>query len=167
MSAASSNSARPACVVNEADVPKETVLDRFGAEGLKQGAEGVAAVYRATRQQLGQAAGKKALGCSLMVVAPGGCIAFPYHAHAANEEAIYMLSGEGIMRRPQGDFTVRAGDHIALLTGEDNAHQLWNYHASEPLRYLCLSTEVVPEVLVSSDVALRCLLWLSNAAAVR
>jgi uncharacterized cupin superfamily protein len=154
MSASNSSASRPSCVANEADVKKLTLLDRFGAEGLKHGVDGIAEVYNATRQMLARATGAQKLGCSLMTVAPGGCTAFPYHAHASNEEAIYVLSGEGLMRMPAGDFTVKAGDYVTLLTGEENAHQLWNFHASEPLRYLCVSTEINPDVTVSNAVAL-------------
>ena len=159
MAASSSSSSRPSCVVNEADVPKKTLLDRFGEEDLKHGADGIAHVYNSTRQPLAKAAGAQKLGCSLMEVAPGGCTAFPYHAHAANEEAVYVLSGEGLMRMPAGDFSVTAGDYVSFLVGEAHAHQLWNFHTSLPLRYLCLSTEIDPDVCVS-----RCIAFTSAAA---
>ena len=49
------------------------------------------------RKQLGSAAGGEKLGCSLYEVPPGRR-AWPYHYHLANEEAIYVLEGSGILR---------------------------------------------------------------------
>ena len=146
----SSKADRPRCVVHEDSVPWQTLADRKEAmldpteqEPLRE-ADRCAPVYNYKRRSLAQAAGGKTLGCSLMEVAPGGCTAFPYHAHALAEESVYVLSGEGLMRMPKGDFLVKAGDYVALLPGEEFAHQLWNFHATEPLRYLCMSAAADP-----------------------
>src|SRR6202047_339423 len=48
-------------------------------------------------RQLGKSAGSRALGATLTEVAPGA-VSFPRHAHYANEEAIYVLSGSGEAR---------------------------------------------------------------------
>ena len=48
-------------------------------------------------RQLGKPAGSRALGATLTEVAPGA-VSFPRHAHHANEEAIYVLSGSGEAR---------------------------------------------------------------------
>ena len=109
-----------------------------------------ASLYNYKRRQLGTAAGGSNLGASLMEVAPGGCTAFPYHAHAMVEEAVYVLGGEGVMRMPKGDFRVGEGDYVALLPGEEGAHQLWNFHPTQPLRYLCVATSAKNDAVVSS-----------------
>ena len=36
--------------------------------------------------------------------------AYPYHYHHNNEETFYILSGEGILKTPEGEKRVSAGD---------------------------------------------------------
>lgn len=101
------------------------------------------------RKRLAAAAGGEDLGCSLYEL-PAGKRAWPYHYHAGNEEALYVLSGEGILRHADGTTPLRAGDYVALPAGEDGAHRVVN-DSEGPLRYLALSTMREPEVLVYPD----------------
>ena len=96
------------------------------------------------RKLLGQAAGAEKLGCSLFEVAPGKR-AWPFHYHFANEEALYILSGSGTLRLGGEEIAVRAGHFVNFRAGADHAHQLINTGA-EPLRYICFSTVIGPEV---------------------
>ncbi len=105
--------------------------------------------FAARRKRLGFAAGGEMLGCSLYEVPPGKT-AFPYHLHHANEEAIYILSGRGRLRLDEAEHTVGEGDYIALRVGRAGAHQLIN-DADAPLRYLCMSTMIEPEVAEYPD----------------
>jgi uncharacterized cupin superfamily protein len=105
--------------------------------------------FASKRKQLAGLTGGKSLGCSLYEVEPGKR-AFPMHAHLANEEAIYILEGEGTMRINDRKVPVRAGDYIAFLPGRESAHQLINT-SSGPLRYLCTSTMRGPEVAFYPD----------------
>jgi uncharacterized cupin superfamily protein len=89
-------------------------------------------------RRLGPAVGGRQLGCSWYDVPPGKT-AFPFHFHCANEEAMYVLEGEGTMRIGDARVPIRAGDYIALPVGLDGAHQLLNT-GDAPLRYLCFST---------------------------
>src|SRR5262245_6991086 len=75
------------------------------------------------RKQLGAAAGAQKIGCSLIELPPGKK-SWPFHYHLVNEEAIYVLSGEGTLRLPKGETPVRAGDYIAFLVGPEHAHQM-------------------------------------------
>src|SRR5580693_4948308 len=90
-------------------------------------------------RQLGKPAGSRALGATLTEVAPGA-VSFPRHAHHANEEAIYVLSGSGEARIGEERVAVRPGDWIALPAGPSHAHQMVNSSATDPLVYLCVST---------------------------
>lgn len=108
------------------------------APGLSQGA------FRSNIRFLGRQAGGEKLGCSFYEV-PVGCAAFPFHWHAANEEALIILSGEGTLRLGEESIQVHAGDYVALLTGTKRAHQLRNT-GKDPLRYYCISTLISPEV---------------------
>lgn len=106
--------------------------------------------FRVLRKALGSAAGGQKLGCSLFEL-PVGCRAWPYHYHLANEEAIYILAGVGTLRLHDSMLGVMAGDYIALGVGSaGGAHQLINT-GSEPLRYLCFSTMIEPDVTVYPD----------------
>lgn len=105
--------------------------------------------YGVRRQQLGARAGSSELGCSIYELPPGKR-SFPYHYHLANEEAIYVLSGEGAVRLPEGEVPVRAGDYVALPAGERGAHQVINTSGA-PLRYLCVSTMREPDVAMYPD----------------
>ncbi len=96
------------------------------------------------RKLLGQAAGAEKLGCSLFEIAPGKR-AFPFHYHFANEEALYILSGTGTVRLGVEEYAVSAGHFVTFRAGPDAPHQLINT-GSQPLRYICFSTMIAPEV---------------------
>src|SRR3984893_6489074 len=100
-------------------------------------------------RQLGKPAGSRALGATLTEVAPGA-VSFPRHAHHANEEAIYVLSGSGEARIGEERVAVRPGDWIALPAGPAHAHQMVN-SATEPLVYLCVSTMHGVEIVEYPD----------------
>jgi len=101
------------------------------------------------RKGLGQVAGGEKLGCTLYEV-PSGKRPQPYHWHYGNEEAMFVLSGRGTLRTPDGERPVEAGTYVSLPTGEENARQVIN-SSDEPLRYLCLSTTITPEIAYLPD----------------
>jgi uncharacterized cupin superfamily protein len=101
------------------------------------------------RKLLGQTAGAEKLGCSIFEVAPGKR-AFPFHYHFANEEALYILEGAGTLRLGAEEFPIATGDFVSFKVGADHAHQLIN-NGTGPLRYLCFSTMIGPEVAVYPD----------------
>ena len=101
-------------------------------------------------RQLGKPAGSRALGATLTEVAPGA-VSFPRHAHHANEEAIYVLSGSGEARIGEERVAVRPGDWIALPAGPSHAHQMVNSSATDPLVYLCVSTMHRVEIVEYPD----------------
>jgi uncharacterized cupin superfamily protein len=105
--------------------------------------------FAARFRRLGAAAGGRKLGCTWHDVAPGKS-AWPYHYHLGNEEAIYVLEGAGTLRIGPNEVPVRAGDYAALPVGSEGAHQMVNT-SDAPLRYLCFSTLVDPEIVVYPD----------------
>ncbi|HZI92929.1 MAG TPA: cupin domain-containing protein [Patescibacteria group bacterium] len=102
--------------------------------------------YGWRRKRLAIEAGGSRLGCSLYELAPGQQ-SFPYHYHCANEEAIFVLDGKGTLRLPTGEVAIESGDYVALPPGEKSAHQVIN-GSNAPLRYLCMSTMIEPEISV-------------------
>ena len=98
---------------------------------------------------IGNRAGGKKLGCSLYRIEPGKT-AFPFHFHHANDEAMFILEGEGTLRLGEERYAVRKGDYIAFPAGEKQGHQLLNT-SSAPLEYLCMSTLISPEIVEYPD----------------
>lgn len=110
--------------------------------------------FASRSKRLGAIGGAEQIGCCLYEIDPGKT-AFPYHAHSANEEAIYILSGTGLLRIGNTDtdeenHTVKAGDYIVLPASLNHPHQLIN-DGKETLRYLCMSTLKYPEVVNYPD----------------
>lgn len=62
--------------------------------------------------------------------------AYPYHYHHKNEEAFYILRGEGVLKTPEGERTVAAGDLLFFPTGPEGAHKLTNGSDTEMLVYI-------------------------------
>ena len=100
------------------------------------------------RKRLGAAAGGQKIGASWFELQPSKK-AFPFHYHLANEEAVFVLEGEGVLRNDKEEIPLRAGDYIAFPPGPPG-HQIVNRGAG-PLRYLALSTMIEPEVAVYPD----------------
>lgn len=101
------------------------------------------------RKQLGRVAGGEELGCSLYEL-PAGERAWPYHYHLRNEEALYVLSGTGTLRLPEGRRDLAPGTYVALPAGEESAHRVVN-DADDTLRYLVVSTMDEPDVVGYPD----------------
>ena len=89
------------------------------------------------------------LGASLYEL-PAGARAWPYHYHAGNEEALYVLSGAGQVRGTDGVESLDAGDFVVFPTGPEGAHRVVN-DGDEVLRYLAVSTMRDPDVTVYPD----------------
>ena len=104
---------------------------------------------RFRRKRLAGPSSGDRLGASLYELPPGER-AWPYHYHTANEEAMYVLSGSGLVRGPDGETPMSAGDYVAFPVGEGGGHRVVN-DADAPLRYLMISTMVEPDVTVYPD----------------
>jgi uncharacterized cupin superfamily protein len=59
------------------------------------------------------------------------------HAHLVTEEALFVVSGRGKVRTPEGETAIGPGDWVSFPAG-GLAHQLEN-DGAEPLVYLGLS----------------------------
>ncbi|MFC7234931.1 cupin domain-containing protein [Halosegnis marinus] len=100
------------------------------------------------RKKLAAAAGGEEVGASLYEVDPGER-PWPLHYHTGNEEALYVLAGEGVLRRGEGydDVPLSPGEYVACPADESGAHQVVN-RGEEVLRYLMVSTMNEPDVAV-------------------
>jgi|GEM_PF-275664 len=106
--------------------------------------------HRFRRKQLGAAAGGERLGTSLYEVPPGQRTWLP-HYHTGNEEAIYVLAGEGTVTLggDRDEHALSPGDYVALPAGEAGYHDV--VAGDETLRYLLVSTMEEPDVTVYPD----------------
>ncbi|WP_435154737.1 cupin domain-containing protein [Haladaptatus sp. DFWS20] len=105
--------------------------------------------FHIRRKQLGAKSGGEQLGCSLYELPPGKK-SWPYHYHTGNEEAIYVLDGEGTLRIENVEASLEAGDYVAFPVGEEYARRVIN-DSDDELRYLCFSTMREPDVSVYPD----------------
>jgi uncharacterized cupin superfamily protein len=105
--------------------------------------------FGSSSRRLGAATGAQGIGCSWYEVPPGRA-AFPRHYHCANEEALFVLEGEGSVRIGEDTVPVRQGDYVTFPTGPKHAHQVRNT-GTAPLRYLSFSTLQAVEVVGYPD----------------
>lgn len=71
---------------------------------------------------------------------PPGKSAYPYHYHTKNEEAFYIISGNGILKTPSGNKEVSSGDFLFFPANQNGAHKLTNTSETETLTYLDFDT---------------------------
>jgi len=119
-------------VIQLSEVPVDTINAPEGS------------AFGGRRQRVGMHVGAQRLGYSFFTVPPGKA-AFPYHTHNGNEEMIYVIGGEGILRFSNEEITVSAGTVVACPPGSDYPHQLINTGAAE-LHYLVVSTMEYPDL---------------------
>ncbi|WP_075937622.1 cupin domain-containing protein [Halosegnis longus] len=112
--------------------------------------EGEETAFR--RKKLAAASDGEDLGCSLYELDPGDR-PWPLHYHTGNEEAFYVLAGEGTLRRGEEreDVALEPGEYVACPADASGAHQIVN-DGDEPLRYLAISTMHEPDVLIYPEV---------------
>jgi len=78
-----------------------------------------------SRTMIGQATGAVLTGFSVYELEPGQK-AWPYHEELNREGWVIVVSGEVVVRTPEGDQTLVAGDVACFPTGEAGAHQVRN-----------------------------------------
>ncbi len=75
---------------------------------------------------------------------PPGKVNFPFHAHSAQWEAYYILSGFGVVRGPKGKEVIQAGDYLVFPPGE--AHQIHN-HGEEDLTFMVIADQPQADII--------------------
>ena len=86
------------------------------------------------------------VGCSAFRLEPGQR-AFPLHEHLANDEAILITKGSGILQYADEQIRVTEGDYLHLPAASGCAHHMIN-DSHAPLEYLCISSLVLPEIVL-------------------
>jgi len=91
------------------------------------------ATSRGDFRQRRKGLGGQRLSCGLWELPPGKR-SFPLHVHHVTEEALFVVSGRGKVRTPEGLAEIGPGDFVSFPAGGP-AHQLLN-DGAEPLVYL-------------------------------
>jgi uncharacterized cupin superfamily protein len=114
--------------------PPDTITQRYG------GAIGdVARRLGATR-----------IGANVAVI-PAGKSVFPFHNHRVNEEFLFVLEGEGVLRFGNETHPLRKGDFVLCPPGDPEvAHQLRNTGQSDT-RVLGIATKIFPDIAEYPD----------------
>jgi uncharacterized cupin superfamily protein len=73
--------------------------------------------FKCSRARIGRQAGAEHLGASVWDVPPGQA-GYPYHFHLAEEELLFVLSGEPPLRGPDGWRKLETGEAVSLPVGE-------------------------------------------------
>lgn len=102
-----------------------------------------AAVAGRSRQRVGNAAGLKNFGVNLTTLAPGSQSALR-HWHAAQDEFIYVVSGELVLITDDGEQLLYLGDMAGFVAGEANGHHLVN-RSDVPAVYLEVGDRTTPD----------------------
>lgn len=92
--------------------------------------------------------GGEKLACGLWELPPGKR-SFPLHVHHVTEEALFVLSGRGQVRTPEGLTPIGPGDFVSFPAG-GAAHQLLN-DGPEPLVYLGLAAVTGADIVEYPD----------------
>jgi uncharacterized cupin superfamily protein len=92
------------------------------------------------KRRLGDACGLTQFGVNLVTLGPGGQSALR-HWHTLEDELVYVLSGEVVLRTSDGEQVLRAGTCAGFPAGKRDGHCFVN-RSSEPAQYLEIGSRV-------------------------
>ena len=104
------------------------------------------------KRALGDAFGLTSIGVSLTVLHPG-VESSMRHWHDREDELIYLLEGELVLRTNDGEEPLQAGMVVGFKAGDRDAHQFVN-RSDRPATYLEISNRDAADVCVYPDVDL-------------
>lgn len=89
------------------------------------------------KRALGDALGLTKIGINLTALSPGKESSMRHH-HTLEDEFVYVLEGEVVLRTDEGEQTLSAGMCAGFPAGSNNGHHLVN-RSGAPARYLEIS----------------------------
>lgn len=104
------------------------------------------------KRSLGDALGLTHIGVNLTTLLPGKESSMR-HWHTREEEMVFVLEGEVVLRTDEGEQVLTAGACAGFPAGSRNGHQLVN-RSSQPARYLEISNRDPEDVAEYPDVDL-------------
>jgi uncharacterized cupin superfamily protein len=111
------------------------------------------AVVGRIRKRLGNAVGLDQFGVNLTTLRPGAASA-QRHWHEAEDELVYVLSGEVVLCEDGGETVLRAGDAAGFKAGVPNGHCLINRSCDDAI-YLEIGTRAARERVDYPDIDMR------------
>jgi uncharacterized cupin superfamily protein len=105
------------------------------------------------RKRLGNAAGITQFGVNLTTLKPGAASA-QRHWHAAEDEFVYVLTGEVVLCEDGSEVVMRAGDAAGFKAGVANGHCLINRSDRDAV-FLEIGTRAARERAEYPDIDLR------------
>jgi uncharacterized cupin superfamily protein len=105
------------------------------------------------RQALGDAGGLSEFGVNLLRL-PAGAWSSQRHWHSAEDEFVYVLSGEVTLIADEGEQVLRAGDCAAFPKNQANGHHLINKRTG-PAVVLEIGTRSTEDVCEYPDLDMR------------
>lgn len=106
-----------------------------------------------SRKALGDAAGLTQFGVNLLTLPPGAASS-QRHWHSAEDEFVYVLSGEVTLVSDEGKEVLHAGDCAAFPKNDGNGHQLVNQSKAVAV-CLEVGTRSESDVCIYSDIDMR------------
>ena len=106
-----------------------------------------------SRKRLGNAAGLDQFGVNLTTLKPGAASA-QRHWHAAEDELVYVLSGEVVLCEDGGETLLRAGEAAGFKAGVADGHCLINRGTVDAV-YLEIGTRAARESVDYPDIDMR------------
>src|SRR5687767_9352836 len=104
------------------------------------------------KRALGDAAGLTRIGINLTTLPPGKESSMR-HFHTAEDEFVFVLEGEVVLRTDEGEQLLPAGTCAGFPAGSRNGHHLVN-RSDRPARYLEISNRDREDTAEYSDVDL-------------
>ena len=101
--------------------------------------------YRDRKAGIGSTLGATRLGATVYELDPGESVC-PYHYENTEEEWLLVLSGAPILRDPEGEHELVAGDVVCFVEGPAGAHKVTN-RSDGIVRIVMLST--IPKTDIS------------------
>lgn len=106
------------------------------------------------KRALGDALGLTQFGVNLTTLFPGKESSLRHH-HAREDELVYILDGEVVLRTDDGEQVLTAGMCAGFPAGATNGHQLVN-RSDRPARYLEIGSRQPADVVTYAEVDLAC-----------
>lgn len=104
------------------------------------------------KRALGYALGLTKIGVNLTTLPPGKESSMR-HFHTHEDELVFVLEGEVVLRTDEGEQVLTAGTCAGFAAGSRNGHQLVN-QSDRPARYLEISNRDPEDAAEYSDVDL-------------
>lgn len=104
------------------------------------------------RQALGDAGGLTQFGVNRTVLPPGA-VSSQRHWHTAEDEAVYVISGEVTLITDAGETVLRSGDFAAYPAGVADGHRMIN-RSAKPAVYLEIGSRIPEDDVHYPDVDL-------------